>query len=168
MSRLIEFYKGTGTDSEGRTLAMIWAYSHEQWEAIHDFIQWLFPLRLPSQFNPDAPQLTEDDIAEFLRSPTLQTNLRRSFTLFLDFLGLGYEEGRVFPSPDNDRSGVFRYPNHNWLRMTRVLTSTRLLGLEPESRAFFECLERLRDSGSTGITSDSFRYWEQAATGSPL
>ena len=59
MSRLTEFYKGTGTDSEGRTIAMIWAYSHNQWEATHDFIQWLFPLPEPSRFNPSAPVLSE-------------------------------------------------------------------------------------------------------------
>lgn len=83
MSQLTEFYKGAGRDSEGRSIAMIWAYSHAQWEASHDFIQWLFPLRLPSRFNPDAPRLTEVDVAEFtpaLRFVTTSDAPLRSFS----------------------------------------------------------------------------------------
>jgi hypothetical protein len=57
MSQLTEFYQGTGLDTEGRTLAQIWAFSDEAMEDDHDFIQWLFPLREPSRFNPDAPPI---------------------------------------------------------------------------------------------------------------
>lgn len=165
MSQLTEFYKGTGRDSERRSIAMIWAYSHDQWEASHDFIQWLFPLRLPSRFNPDAPRLTEADVAEFHANPTLRDNLRRSLTLFLDFLGLREIGGRVIKTDEFDRQGIFQSPNHHWLRITRVLTSTRTLGLEPECLAFFAYLKQLRDEGESGITTDTFRYWEEAATG---
>ncbi len=43
MSQLTDFYRGTGTDAEGRTLAEIWAYSDAELEGVHDFIQSLFP-----------------------------------------------------------------------------------------------------------------------------
>jgi hypothetical protein len=166
MSQITGFYRGTGTDCNGRTLADIWAYTDAELESIHDFIQWLFPLREPSQFNPDAPLLSETDIAEFRADPKLRENLQRSFEVFLAFLGLRYENGRVSEAPDFDRkSEVWRYPNHNWLRITRVLTSTRLLCLEDQGRAFFEFLKELRDSGRSGITDESFRFWERAATG---
>jgi hypothetical protein len=163
MSQLTDFYRGTSTDSEGRTLAELWAYSDDDLEDVHDFIQWLFPLREPSRFNPDAPLVTAADIAEFHADPQLRENLLRSFEVFLAFLGLRYEDGRVAKSPVFEtRIGIWRLPNHNWLRITRVLTSTRLLGLERPSRAFFEFLKQLRDSGLSGITADTFRYWEQA------
>jgi hypothetical protein len=168
MSRLTDFYRETGTDSEGRTLAEIWAYSDIEIESVHDFIQWLFPLREPSQYNPDAPRLTDADIAEFRADPTLRENLMRSFEVFLAFLGLRHEAGRIIEAPDFDRkSEVWRYPNHNWLRITRVLTSTRLLGLEEQGRAFFVFLKGQRDSGRSGITGDTFGYWERAAVGNP-
>jgi hypothetical protein len=168
MSQLTTFYRGTGPDSEGRTLADIWAYSDDELESIHDFIQWLFPLRERSQFNPDAPLLTAADIDEFRADPQLRDNLLRSFEVFLAFLGLRFEGGRVTRAPDFDRkSDIWRHPNHNWLRITRVLTSTRLLGLEEPSRALFTFLKELRDGGRSGITDDTFRYWERAASGSP-
>jgi hypothetical protein len=166
MSTLTDFYRGFGTDSEGRTLAEIWSFTDEQLEDIHDFIQWLFPLREPSRFNPDAPILTVADVAEFRSDPELRENLLRSFEVFLAFLGLRLEEGRVTRAPDFDRKAdALRYPNHNWLRITRVLTSTRTLGLEPQSRAFFEFLKAYRESGSSQIATDTFRFWERAALG---
>ena len=59
---LIEFYRGIAPDSEGRTLADLWAFSDDEMEEVHDFIQWMFPLREPSRFNPDAPLLTDEDV----------------------------------------------------------------------------------------------------------
>jgi hypothetical protein len=166
MSQLTDFYRGLAKDSEGRTLTQIWSFSDEKLEVIHDFIQWLFPLGEPSRFNPDAPILTEADVAEFRADPKLQENLSRSFEVFLAFLGLRYEEGQVVPGPDFDRKvGTIREPNHNWLRITRVLTSTRALGLERESRSFFDFLKAYRDAGATEITDDTFRFWERADLG---
>ena len=69
MSDLIAFYRGLAPDSEGRTLADLWAFSDREMEDIHDFIQWMFPLREPSRFNPDAPLLTAADIAAFQADP---------------------------------------------------------------------------------------------------
>lgn len=164
MSRLTDFYQGTGTDTEGRTLADIWAFSDHELELIHDFIQWLFPLKELSRYNRDAPILSDADLAAFRTDPKLLENLQRSFEVFLAFVGLRYEGGRVVKAADfEEKSDVWRYPNHNWLRVTRVLTSTRLLGLDAPSRAFFEFLKAWKDSGESGITADTFRYWEQAA-----
>jgi hypothetical protein len=166
MSQLTEFYRGHGVDSEGRTLADLWNYSLEEMEAIHDFIQWMFPLAEPSRFNPAAPLLTAADIAAFHAEPQLREDLLRSFQKFLTFLGLGYTEGRVVPSAEGARRReVFSAPNHNWLRITRVLKSTRILGLETASRALFDALSELRRSGEAPIPADTFRFWQEAATG---
>ena len=61
------------------------------------------------------------------------------------------------------KADVWRYPNHNWLRITRVLTSTRMLGLEDESRAFFAFLEGLRRWDDSMIDAETFGYWERSA-----
>ncbi len=165
MSRLTDFYRGAGTDAAGRTLAELWAYSDERLEEVHDFIQWLFPTPTPSRFNPNAPLLTEVDIAEFLADPILRANLLRSFEVYLAFLGLSYDAGRVEKAPDFDRKNVFQHPDHNWLRITRVLISTRLLGLDEASRAFFEFLKRVNDDGRSRVTPETFRYWDHACNG---
>ncbi len=164
MSRLTDFYRGHGTDDRGRSLATLWGFSDDQFESIHDFIQWMFPLREPSRFNPGAPTLTDADIAAFRSEPVLRENLLKSFRVFLAFLGLAYEDGRVVRADDfQEKPSVWRYPNHNWLRITRVLISMRLLGLEDASRAFFECLEELQRQGDARITPETFAYWKDAA-----
>ena len=160
MSDLIAFYRGFAPDSEGRWLAEIRAFSDREMELVHDFIQWLFPLREPSQFNPDAPLLTDADVAAFRSDPALREALGRSFARFLAFLGLAIEGDRVVEAPNHaDRADVWRSPNHNWLRITRVLASTRMLGLVAESRAFFDFLEGLHESGTSAIDARTFAYW---------
>ncbi|WZO97696.1 opioid growth factor receptor-related protein [Isosphaeraceae bacterium EP7] len=166
MSRLTEFYRGEANDTSGRSLAEIQGYSDQRLESVHDFIQWLFPLRERSQFNPGAPLLTDADVAEFRADPLLRRNLLRSFDVFLAFLGLTSEDGKVINAGDFDvKSDVWRFPNHNWLRITRVLASTRMLGLEASSLAFYAFLKTLKESGRSGITDDTFGYWTRAAGG---
>ena len=160
MSKLIAFYRGEGTDARGRTLAEVGAFSDGRMEAVHDFIQWLFPLRESSRFNPDAPLLTDADVAAFRAEPALREALRASLVRFLAFLGLAIEGERVVEGTEFAlKADVWRFPNHNWLRITRVLASTRTLGLEAESAAVFVALKKLRDGGETGIEAPTFAYW---------
>jgi hypothetical protein len=57
------------------------------------------------------------------------------------------------------------YRNHNYLRITRILTCLRLLGLEGYSRAFFECLEKVYAEESYEIGEESFGYWKRTQVG---
>src|SRR5579864_3751269 len=139
MSRLVDFYRGQATDSAGRLLSEMWEWDDGRLEDRHDFIQWMFPLAEPSRFNPDAPLLGVEDIQAFRDDEHLRANLRRSFDRMLAFFGLAQTEtGEVI---DGDHFAVrapdvWEYPNHNWLRVTRILGSLRLLGLKAEARAF--------------------------------
>jgi hypothetical protein len=63
---------------------------------------------------------------------------------------------------------VWAAPNHNWLRVTRILRSLRLLGLEGEARALYEWLKTLYGSRRFPITADTFRYWTEAVQGQPF
>lgn len=165
MSQIVEFYRGTGEDSEGRKLADVWAFGDDDMEFHHDFIQWMFPLKEPSRFNFRAPTLTEEDIRAFRDEEALRSNLERSFERFLAFLGLAREGGRVKPAADFEaKRWIFQDPDHNWLRITRVLTSLRLLGLEDLSRAFYEGLLDLMKDGRARITAETRRYWRDAAS----
>jgi hypothetical protein len=59
--------------------------------------------------------------------------------------------------------------NHNHLRITRIPKSLRLLGLETEAIAFFECLAniyRLESAKATPrISEETFTFWLAAARG---
>ncbi|MDR3634288.1 MAG: opioid growth factor receptor-related protein [Isosphaeraceae bacterium] len=165
MSRLLDFYRGTATDDAGRTLSDVWGFSDDEMEEHHDFIQWLFPLCEPSRFNPHAPLLSEADIAAFRAEASLRDHVLRSFDRFLGFLGLEAKEGAVRPGPRFARKrDLWLYPNHNWLRITRVLHSLRLLGLEAECTAFFCGLNELRERGQARISDDTWSYWQDAAS----
>jgi hypothetical protein len=161
-SAIVHYYCGKGTDGRGRTLAETQSLNASQMEYYHDFIQWMFPIRQRSAYNPDAPTLTDEDVAAFHADPELRANLRQSFLVFLRFLGLELDEstGVVRASADHlGRRAVFAMPNHNWLRITRVLHCLKTLGLDAECQGFFNYLQTL------DIPGESFRYWSDAAHG---
>lgn len=164
-SRIVRYYAGEGTDDRGRSLAETQGLDHRLMEHRHDFIQWMFPLRQPSGFNPDAPVLSDRDIRAFHDRPDLRANLRRSFEVFLSFLGLELVGGDVRDVADRaSRPHVFEIPNHNWLRVTRVLLCLKTLGLDDECQAFFAYLQDAYERG-VGVTDGTFAYWRDAAGG---
>ena len=167
MSPILRFYSGEGSDSVGRTLAEIQGLDVKRMEYYHDFIQWMFPLRQPSGYQPGSPVLTDEDVKAFLDRPDLRANLRASFVAFLAFLGLKFDAEQNEVRATNRfavRHEVFATPNHNWLRITRVLLSLKTLGLDAECRAFFAFLDDLYKEG-VGITDMTFAYWRDAAEG---
>jgi hypothetical protein len=167
MSRLVEFYRGEATDTEGRQLAEVWAWDDGALEAVHDYIQWLFPLPEPSAFNPNAPLLTPEDIEAFRTDPVLRAHLLRSSERLLTFLGLAWGEEGVKEGPNFAERvpDVWEFPNHNWLRITRILRSLTLLGLEDRALELFAWLEEQYRRGRFPIPADTFRYWTNAVQG---
>ena len=165
MTAILGFYEGSSPDDRGRYLSEIQGWPDAKLESVHDFIQWLFPLPEPSQFNPDAPLLSSEDIAAFRAEASLRANLRRSFERILSFLGLteradaSIGEGASFAARAAD---VWTTPNHNWLRITRILRSLTLLGLETEAHALYACLNGLYQSRRFPIPDNTFRYWSAA------
>ena len=156
-SPILAFYEGTGGDHRGRTLEEILAWSDAELETTHDYIQWLFPLREPSAFNPWAPVLTAADIAAFRSSPRLQERMRRAFRRMMQFYGFG---GRTLP--------WLTAGNHNFLRLTRILTSLRLAGLEAEAQELFGHLKALYEAHPDVIGRLTWSYWQGAAQSPPV
>ena len=170
MSQVIDFYSGRDTDHRGRTLDEILAWDDQRLEHTHDYIQWLFPLAEPSRFNPHAPLLTDADRAEFERRPELRAKMLGAFRRMLEFYGFAIEharsdgEGRL-PITGLDQSRHWLSPgNHNYLRITRILTSLRLVGLATWADAFFEALAQLYRDQPAAIGAETFGYWERAIT----
>jgi hypothetical protein len=164
MTRLVAFYRGEA-DTEGRRLEEIWSWNDEELEITHDYIQWLFPLAESSQFNADAPLLTDADIAAFQAEPLLRENFRKSFERMLAFFGLALAgEGQVVEGPNFAAHvpDVWAVPNHNWLRITRILHSLTLLGLASLAHAFFDQLEAMYSSRRFPISEETFQYWNEA------
>ena len=166
--QILDFQSGAAPDDRGRLLADIHAWDDARLEAVHDYIQWLFPLLEPSPVNPSAPVLNREIVAQFRARPELQANLRASFLRMLRFYGLEWCDGSVGRGSNfTERSGEWLWPgNHNHLRITRILKCLGLLGLEAEARAFFTCLteiyEEERAEPRPAITAETYRFWTAA------
>jgi hypothetical protein len=160
MQNIITFYLKESPNLDGRWLEEIWAWSDDDWELEHDFIQHLFPLDQPSAFNADAPLLDEATINEWHRDKLLQHNLRTSYERWLQFCGVENVDGKLHLA--DRKPNVWDGLNHNWLRITRVLRCLMLLGLQDEANDFFALLTVLRDSGTVAINDQSWRYWKRA------
>jgi hypothetical protein len=169
--RLLNFYAGTGLDDEGRGLREIQAWPDERLEQTHDYIQWLFPLAERSSFNIGAPILDKETIHAFRSSPELRENLRASFVRMLRFYGFALAEQRpprVVTAPAfPDRARVWlSWGNHNHLRITRILKSMTILGLEQEAEAFLAALEDLYSKVTASqqplISAETMVFWREA------
>ncbi len=170
-TRIIGFYSGEEPDHRGRYLHEIQVWPDDQLEAVHDFIQWLFPLPEPSGFNAAAPILNRESMQEFRKRSELHQNLRVSFLRMMKFYGLEVDfaeqikvtRTRYFAA----KATIWLSPgNHNHLRITRILRCLSFLGLEAEARAFFECLSEIYDNEQSqprpAISTETIQYWRRA------
>lgn len=145
------FLAGLGTDGRGRTLAEVLAFDNARLEAVHDYIQWLFPLREASRAVPGSPVLTAAEADAIRADPRALGGLRQALARM----------ARFYDETDDWLTGH----DHNHLRITRILGATRdLLGAEA-ARAFHERI-RERDRAAGGpVDRESLRFWERALAG---
>jgi opioid growth factor receptor-like protein len=167
--RLTRFFGG-GADDDGRTLEEIVGWDDARLEMVHDYIQWLFPLPERSGANPWAPMLDATTIATIRGSAEMQERLREAFERMLAFYGFALEDDAVVEGPRFVAAAQnwLHSGNHNHLRLTRMLRSLRVLGMEHEARALWGALrtlcQRETAAGRRTITPETFAFWRQAAT----
>lgn len=165
---LIAFYLGEFPDIEGRMIETIWSWDYLRLEYTHNYIQWLFPLKQRSNFNFRAPILDDEAIEAFNHTEQLRANLLKSFKLMLKFYGLHCEEENseieITKAADYlERKQVWlNQDNHNYLRITRILTSLGLLGLGHYAQAFFKCLEQIYQEDRDQIGRETYAFWKNA------
>lgn len=166
---LIGFYRDGAADDRGRTLAQILGWDDDELEAVHDYIQWLFPLPERSGANPGAPILDAGTIETFRATAAMRQRLRQALERMLRFYGMemvsgeggvGVERADNFPA----RARNWLLPgNHNHLRLTRMLRSLRLLGLEAESKALFRALDPICRDYPGSVSSGTYAFWSDAS-----
>lgn len=163
----MNFYCNGGTDNHGRMLIDILRLSDKDFEHQHDFIQWLFPLDIPSRFNASSPLLTLESVEAFLRCDEARMNLVRSYARLLRFLGLEWvndASGSFIQGVDNFEAHAKYWlnpGNHNYLRITRVLKSLRLLQRPDLAAKLFQALENLNEEYGL-VIGEAFDHWRDA------
>ncbi len=172
------FYNGTETVHHDRRLAQIVQKSDRWLEETHDYIQWLFPLYVGSNFNPNAPLLTDEVCAAFTNSShpdhrTLQCNFGAAIYRMLAFYG--YTVSPVAPNGVSP-TGEWREKadnwltdgNHNFLRMTRMLRCMMLLGRERVARSFHSVLTAAAKAHPKIIPRRTVVFWDEAVEARPV
>ncbi|EIM83871.1 uncharacterized protein STEHIDRAFT_100890 [Stereum hirsutum FP-91666 SS1] len=170
-------------DSRGRTLSEILSWGNDKLEYSHDYIQIVFPLPERSGVNWNAPLIDRATFVAFRTQPALRARLREAFERMMAFYGFGIEEKKkkVAKSEDGDsgkgRTAVLtRLPefeeragdswltrfDHNHLRITRIIRSLRVLGLETEAKAFYEALVDVVKERPGRVSGTSVMYWGRA------
>jgi Opioid growth factor receptor (OGFr) conserved region len=168
LTQLLDFYMGNTSDSQERKIEEIWSWGYSRLEQIHDYIQWLFPLREFSNFNPDAPMLTAKEVEIFKSNKQLQDRVLNSLDLMLNFYGysrLGNENNVQIVAGGNFDIRIRNWitpNNHNFLRITRILKSLSILGILGCAEKFLAALESLSLKEKSIISETSFHYWQSA------
>lgn len=169
VSSVVLFYSGEGVDHRGRSLDAILDFTDGELETVHDFVQWLFPIETPSPVNRLAPTVSRDTQIAFRTNVLLRKNLCRACSRMLRFYGLtcqGEAMASVRVLRDRDflaKSATWMVPgNHNHRRLTRILKSLRLLGLEACSRSLFLYLEELATHDPSSILQVTLDYWRDS------
>ncbi|KAI1504009.1 opioid growth factor receptor conserved region-domain-containing protein [Biscogniauxia marginata] len=172
---LVNFYDPSvnGLDERHRTLDQILAWRDSRLEIQHDYIQILFPLPEGSVYSFMAPVIDEETFLYWRQHDELKENMRRALKRMLAFYGFEIKweksesgERLVEITEGADCEEKFarwvRRLNHNHLRITRIIRSLRVLGLEEEARAFYDALVWTYDAyGQIGASSIGF--WQRAA-----
>lgn len=167
MSKIIEFYEGKIGNNEGYHFEEILKWRDVTLEMEHSYIQWLFPSDEPSNFNTSSPTLTEKDCEIFKKNKHLQEKVKKAFLRMLSFYEFelcekDFEDFIVREiKPSKEVPNWLQEFNHNMLRITRILKSLRLLGLENYSLTFFSALSKYKDR----VSSNTFEFWRSAALG---
>lgn len=167
---LVRFYRGEIKTGGGAYVAEGWSFDdimdfdYSQMETCHRWTQWVWPTKERSFFQPDVPLLNNDVINIFREDGELQNKVTQAFLKTLDFYGFkleGEEEKVVLQEAGWHHENplwAIQHFNHNYLRLTRILTSVRYIGHEPWSVSFKEALlEHAKYDVETKM------YWEHAA-----
>jgi hypothetical protein len=169
---LVQFFRLEAPDDRGRMFDQILAQDDDWLESTHDYIQWVFPLNERSRFNTTAPLLDAEVISEFREDQGLQDRAEAIFERMLNFYGLRLTQTEIGEPTverahnyEDRRRNWLRPSNHNFLRITRILKSLNLMGLDPLAAAFSIQLRKIYVEESEIIGSGTLRFWKRAADG---
>ena len=110
-------------------------------------------------------------IQAFRTSDELRNRLIKSLKVMLAFYGLECRteenaEAEIVIAKSEEylsrsRKWIERL-NHNYLRLTRILTSLTILGLENYALALFNCLDKIYNKNKEIIGLTTYNYWKNA------
>lgn len=162
-----DFLMGKGTDHLGRTLPSYWDCDDNEMEKCHDRIQFMFPLHEDSKMAKNFPIITKELVDEMEADGSIKEvreNLVRNTEFFLKFLGVTDDLSAMIingtQSIYNIKGNWLKNGDHNLLRITRMLRSLRLFGLDALALEIYEHFKII--GKRAGINCVTLDYWYRA------
>ena len=165
MNQILSFYYGSHPDHRGRTLAEMLKQDDYWLEVTHDYIQWLFPLSDLSRASSHAPIIDNKTRDTFRNDEILQKHMRAALVRMLRVFGLTFNGATLSKAVNwhERKSEWFTAHTHNSLRITRILKSMTLLGLQKDAAAVLAGIEALCvNETDCGVSEQSRKFWREA------
>lgn len=170
---LVDFYLHGGQTDHRHTLKDIMGYDDYNLERGHNYIQWLLPTATASQRQPKSPILTWPTALALTNSPNFAPRYWAAVKKMLAFWEIPFKEsGECSLVPQKIERVPFWAitPNdHNQLRISRVLESTRLLGGKSSgsefSKRLMDELARFATRNDHRLSARNVAYWYKAVVG---
>lgn len=166
VEELQKFYRNEMINTESIYLNDMWNLSPVDMEKKHDFIQWMFPTMEQSFYNKKAPVLSYYELEVLKHDSVVMQNFQKSIAVFLDFLGielLSNQRVRLGKDFEYKSQNWLTPRNHNYKRITRLLTFLRLFEFDTIADNLMELLNVLYNQNRNVISIDTYTFWEHAA-----
>ena len=169
---ILGFYTGNSPDDKGRYIEDILAFTDEELECTHDYIQWLFPNEIPSGCRgAPAPLLTEPDCRWFNTHPIMELNVHKVLRRMYEFYGFLPHLNETMLTQKDDfykSKNWYNTQNHNFLRLTRMIKFLRLIGYIQEADGLFDALALVYAQNPLIVGRDTLTFWLNAANIEPM
>lgn len=144
--KIYGFFAGHITDHAGRTIKDYCGMPHESLELTHDYIQWAFPTRQPSQCQAaNAPLLSDEAVALIKDDKKAMENYYAMFARMMSF----YVDSKHW-LVEHD---------HNHLRITRIIESSGEIFGIGIAEYFLKTMLRLNTDAGCPVNEDSIAFW---------
>jgi len=160
---IIDFLEGNGKDYRGRTFHSMIESDDKELEICNDKIQFMFPLHEESNFASVYPIVTKELIEKVKDNKIIKDNLILASKRMLSFYGIDKKPFNIYKV-----SLWSDVRNHNLLRITRIIRSLRLFGLEETALDFYERVcKAVKDAEiyniyNYEIDQEAPSYWKKA------
>lgn len=158
----------TNMDLNGRSYfldeILKWDETNENgpWETTHNFIQWIFPTHQPSAYERNAPLLLQTNIENLFSDPLFLDRYAECFIKYMNFMHI------VLTLNNNNvnmkvTSNFYNKTTHNFLRLSRLITSLKCLGFHDISNILYNALIVNIESKKESV-QQSARFWRHFAS----
>lgn len=154
---IVGFLENATPDYKGRYHRDILKFTDDELEECHDQIQWMFPLHEESAFAQTYPVLTPSVVDACIKSETVKKNMILAKERMSKFYGLEFDKSFIHSAWTNS---LFGRPNHNLLRITRIIRCLRFMKLDTDAKEFHALASKI--AIEQNLNSKTFEYWDKA------